>query len=237
LETFFNEYDQEHYQFYNVRYLVTPVDLTLPSFAKEIAVFGKFRLSEILTTGYFDLGTSNLLVKAKKEEVLNIQRLWFVSDLPFKKEFPTLWLNGKKPDLANSTEIELMETNLYRIDNKETSLFSLAYPLAPQPESLGKIIKEEVTGETYQTTLEINKECQNCLVVFKMTYHPNWQAKVDNQKTDKTMVFPSFMALKLTPGIHTVSFEYQPSSFKLPLLIFGLFFLVVSERLFKRLNH
>ena len=96
---------------------------------------------------------------------------------------------------------------------------------------LGKVDFPALSG----ANLEINKECQNCLVVFKMTYHPNWQATVDNQKVDKIMVFPSFMALKLNPGTHTVSFHYQPNFFKLPLLIGGVIFLFIARRLFKRL--
>jgi len=231
LETFFNEYRLEDYQLYNIRYLVTPLNFKLPEFAQEITISGPFKLSKIETSGYFDLGTSNLLVKSQKENILNMIHLWFTSDLVAKKEFPTLSLTNKVPNLPYTTKISLKGTNLYERDGKIYSLYSLAYPLAPnkgrssvggQGEVGGKIISEKITNEVYQINVEMDENCSNCLIVFKMSYHPNWEAKLDGQTTEKLMVFPSFMAVKVSPGPHSLSFEYQPNPLKFYLLILGI---------------
>jgi len=222
LETFFSEYRQDDYQLYNIRYLVTPTSFQLPSFAKEIETFGPFRLSAIETSGYFDLGTSNLLVKAQKENLLNFQRLWFSSDLPGKKEYPTLDLTNSPPPLTYNTQIKLIDTNLYERGKEVKTLYSLAYTLVPQPKTLGQVFAEKISNSLYQTSVKVDKDCLQCLVIFKMSDHPNWQVKLDGLETTKFMVAPSFMAVKVSPGRHQVEFFYQPSLIKLPLLLIGL---------------
>ena len=236
LESFFNDQRLDDYLLYNVKYLVTPPEINPPSFAKKIDAFGSFNLWQIETPGYFDIGTSNLLVKSDKEDFLNMEHLWLRSDLPLKKEFPTLLLKGKEPSLPYRTRITLKGTNLYEKEGKDFSLYSLAYVLNPQPEILGKIIAETIKDQLYQTTIEVDKDCQSCLVIFKMTYHPNWTAKVDGKTAEKIMVFPSFMAVKIEPGIHNVSFQYSPDRRKFPLLLIGtgLFCLIVYS--WKKIN-
>jgi len=67
-----------------------------------------------------------------------------------------------------------------------------------------------------------------------MTFHPNWEAKIDGNKTDKIMVFPSFMAIEADPGIHEISFEYQVDKRKLPLLFLGILSLIPVSFYFKK---
>lgn len=202
-EPFFSPEKLGNYLLYNVRYLVTPKDLPLPNFAKPLQTFGQLKLSQIQTSGYFDIGTSNLLVKTEKTNILNIIHLWLLSPLPEKKEFPTLLLTGKEP--------------------KDNFLPPpLSYPISFKTDSQSKILAEQVSKKNYGAQIEIGPNCQNCLVVFKMTYHPNWQVKLNNTPTEKIMVFPSFMAVKAPPGNNQISFEYRPSPRKLPLLLIGI---------------
>jgi len=202
-EPFFNYENPRDYDLWNVRYLVTPKDFPLPKFVKPIGSFGRFNLSEAKSEGYFTLGTSNISIKLQKTDILNIVHLWLLSDLPAKKEFPALVLDAKAP--------------------RQTFLPpALDYPLTQTLDSESKIIKEEIIGEKHQATVEVNPACQNCLLIFKMTYHPNWQVKINGQTAEKFMVFPSFMAVKIPPGRQQVSFEYQPDPRKLPLLLLGI---------------
>lgn len=238
LETFFNEYNPNHYQFYNVRYLVTPADFQLPEFARLIEIFGPYKLAEVKTSGYFDIITSNLLVESNKENLFNFTHLWFRSDLANKKEFPTLKLTNGTPDLPYTTKIKLVDNNLYQKEGLLSSLYSLSYPLAPQPAVLGTIEAENIVAETYRGKIQVNKDCQNCLIIFKMTYHPDWEAIIDGQIAEKIMVFPSFIAVKASQGTHEVSFRYQPSSTKMILLIVGLanllaVFVLLKKDIFK----
>lgn len=208
-EMFFDYTNTDSYQLFNVRYLVTPTDLELPKFAKQIADYGRFKLSQVETTGYFDIGTSNLLVSAQKTNVQNIIHLWMISGLPAKKEFPGLDLTNNQPT-----------------DSFLPSAFD--YPLKDRPPGLGKIVSESITGnQKFAAKIDVSQDCQNCLAIFKMTYHPNWEVKLDGQPVDKLMVFPSFLATQAKPGSHEVTFEYQPSPIKLPLIGLGLLSLLL----------
>ncbi|MDP3888548.1 MAG: YfhO family protein [bacterium] len=221
-EPFFDESRLSHFNLYNIRYLVTPPNQPPPNFAKKIDTFGQFNLSEIPTTGYFDIGTSNLLVTAKKENIANILHFWITSDLPDNKEYPTMVLDNNKPDLSYLTSIRMTDTSNYLKDNQSFSLFSLKYPLKPAPAVLGKLDGETINQGKYQSKVEMSENCENCFVIFKMTYHPNWQAKVDGKEVKTMMVFPSFLAVQVPSGTHQVSFEYKPSPIKAPLIVLGI---------------
>ncbi|MGB9911619.1 MAG: YfhO family protein [Microgenomates group bacterium] len=214
IELLFDENNPQHYRLFNVRWVVLPHDNPLPDFMKEKAVFGPFKVAEVESGGYFTLGTSQLKVKTNKENIFNFLHLWFWSDKPTQNEFPTLELNGEDP---------------------QPPVFnSLPYSHFSPPKNLGIIDEEKVEDEKYQAKFTVADSCQNCLLVFKMTYHPNWQVFLDGQKAEKIMVFPSFIALKVSPGAHQVVFYYQPYWLKIPLLIIGwlVFFFFVFKRKF-----
>lgn len=201
IELLFDENNPLHYRLFNVRWVVLPQDTPLPEFMKQKAIFGPFKVAEVETGGYFTLGTSQLSVKTNKENVFNFLHAWFWSDKPSQNEFPTLELGGKDPS--------------------PPVFSSLDYPFLPA-KNLGEIKEEKVENEVYQAKFEVNSSCQDCLLIFKMTYHPNWQVYLDGKKTQKKMVFPSFMAVKVDPGEHEIIFKYQPAKIKIALIVAGL---------------
>lgn len=233
-EQFFDEQRQSHYQLCNVRYLVTPSDYPVPDFAKEEARFGNYLLSRVGTSGYFDLGYSDLAVLSGKENILNIIHIWLVSKAVDQKRFPVLVLKGGSffPTSGGGflPQIQMVDEVNYEVLGKQGNLF--ANPVFGQGQSSkvklqGEILKEEIGFQKYEAEVEVDQSCQNCLVVFKMTGHPNWEVKVDGERSEKLMVFPSFMAVEIPAGNHRVSFEYRPHFLKLPLLILsGLGFFV-----------
>ena len=234
-EQFFNEQLPEHYNLYNIRYLISPLDYSIPSFAKEIAIYGNYKLSEVETTGYFDLGYSDLTILSSKENLFNITHSWIISPWVKQKQFPALILKGQSDA---GRQIKMIDEANYQALSQEFNLFanpvfSQEQPFKTNPQ--GKILQEEVNFQEYKASIEIDEACQDCLVVFKMTYHPNWQATIDNQPVQKIMVFPSFMAIKVNPGKHQISFKYQPSSVKPLLLVIAIFILIVFLYLKKRL--
>ena len=44
---------------------------------------------------------------------------------------------------------------------------------------------------------------------LKASYHPDWRAYVDGEEVTPFMVAPSYPAIALEPGEHTVRFEYR----------------------------
>ena len=217
-EQFFDEQRLEHYQLYNIRYLVTPVDSQLPNFAKETFRSGNYKLAEVATNGYFDLGYSDWSVLSTKENILNITHAWLVSDWVKQKQFPQLILGRHSKE---SYRLKMVDEITYEIDSQTVNLFNpplfpSQHPFKINPQ--GQILKETVDFQKYTVQVQVD---QKSLVVFKMTFHPQWQVKIDNQPSEKIMVFPNLMAVKIPTGEHQIIFEYRSSQLKFLLLITG----------------
>jgi hypothetical protein len=57
---------------------------------------------------------------------------------------------------------------------------------------------------------------------LKASYHPDWRAYVDGREVTPFMVAPSYPAITLEPGEHSVRFEYRTNAPRMPLLVFGI---------------
>ncbi len=60
------------------------------------------------------------------------------------------------------------------------------------------------------------------MLMLKSTYHPNWQAYVDDVEAKTVMLMPNYLGVKLAPGDHTVRMEYRPRPLRGILLVAGL---------------
>jgi hypothetical protein len=108
-----------------------------------------------------------------------------------------------------------------------TSLFSYfqKYAAEHEPIDCGEILEESSTRGVYKAT--VSSEQEDCYAVFKMTYHPEWKAYVDDIEQEKIMVSPAFMAVKIHSGVHTVRFAYTVASYRILLFFIGIGSMVV----------
>lgn len=90
-------------------------------------------------------------------------------------------------------------------------------------ENTAIISNEKVSKQTYSATIEVPTNCKQCMIMFKMSYHPNWQVKLDGKPTTKLAVFPFYLATSASPGTHNIEFTYQPNKLKVVLLAGELF--------------
>ncbi|MBM3283803.1 YfhO family protein [Candidatus Gottesmanbacteria bacterium] len=81
------------------------------------------------------------------------------------------------------------------------------------------ISNEKINRQTYSATVDVPADCKDCMIMFKMSYHPNWIAKIDGKTATKFAVFPYYLAVQAQPGIHSVEFSYSPNRLKVILLI------------------
>jgi hypothetical protein len=94
------------------------------------------------------------------------------------------------------------------------------------------------TGPTdYRATCD-----RPCLMVISETHHPGWRAIVDGREQKVLRVDHALRGLPLTPGTHTISFEFRPRSVSWglacsgsALLVLGALF-VVRARLNRRIG-
>ena len=202
----FDDSKQDQYDLFNVRYIVAPEDQELPEFAKPLQQFGRHHLYEVETTGYFDLVDTRMVFAGERTDFNPASLSWLDSELPGAKQYPVVLLDGSQ-DAVSPIPLAEASRAISEVQVSAASPF------------LGTIVSEDVGSDYFAAKVEVERAST---LLIKATYHPNWQATVDGQKADTSMLMPGFMGVRLTPGDHDVRVEYSPRRFRLVLLVLGL---------------
>jgi hypothetical protein len=231
----FNEYDKAQYNLFNVRYYLAQKGKDIPSFLKEIKKAGRFQLYGADTTGYFDLVESPIAMYADKNSVWNLMVQWQRSSMVSKKQYVTIFFDRKfhkgyqdymilkdrwefwrkTPSMIGSEDIQYPSGEPVNVFSMQDVLQSARYPQA----SPGTVISEDPGKNVFTGKVKAEKDC---LLLFKMTYHPGWHAYIDGKEKEKTILSPGLIGVNVNKGIHSVKFEYRAQWWKTPLLFMGL---------------
>jgi len=224
-EQFFDEENPKHYNLYNVGYLVLPIEKKPPKFAKLIIKKGKFSLYKIDSEGWFTLGKSSLEVITNKNDLVNIVHLWFYSPMFANKDYPVIALNNEKLTFVDRT-IKMSGQNGY--DNNKN--IWKENPLLVVQEKFEQTILNKVEkkiSQGYSISFQLKSKCDNCILILKQTFHPNWKILVNGENKVAFPVFPFYIGIPLNePSDYKIEAIYQPSILKIFLLFFTLFFFV-----------
>ncbi|MFL5800211.1 MAG: YfhO family protein, partial [Roseiflexaceae bacterium] len=207
----FDESRADEYNLFNVRYVVAPIDHPFPAFVKPIRDFGRHRLYQVDTTGYFDVVDSPFAFAGTKGDWYPPADAWLKGSLPQGKIHPSIFLSGagSQPSavqpLAQARAIIAQQV-------------SLPHPAA------GRVLAEAVEPDAYQAKVTVDRAS---MVMLKSTYHPNWRAWVDGVETRPVMLMPSFIGVPVAPGQHLVQLEYQPQPLRRYLLTLGMLILAI----------
>ncbi|OGK19094.1 hypothetical protein A2866_06645 [Candidatus Roizmanbacteria bacterium RIFCSPHIGHO2_01_FULL_39_8] len=240
-EQFFDENNQDFYNLYNVRYSILPDNIKPPEFAKLVEKQGKYNLFQIDTTGWFDSGNINVLVRSKKTNLLNITRLWFGNKLLKEKNYPVIDLRSdqsNKPThewIDKLWQIQMVDKNNFinLNDQKERSIW-IANPMEtsfmnlvkPSQEGMFEFKNEKASPNGYTIELRVKKDCQNCIVILKESFHPNWQIKLNSQSVMTFPVFPFYIGFTLhKQGEYSIEAIYQQNTLKKFLLLLEAIFI------------
>ena len=161
----FDDKRWEHYNLYNVRYVVAPEGLKLPNFARPIQKFGRHRLYQVETSGYFDLVGGDQTFAGDRSGFFQGVSSWLASDLSSVKQHPVVSIGGSGRIGGGAEPLPLAQSgNL--IKELEVSSGS------PR----GRMAGQEVGANVFATGVNVERES---LLILKVTYHPNWRATVD----------------------------------------------------------
>ena len=188
----------EHYNLFNVRYVIAPKEQSFPDFVQPLRQFGRHHLYRVETSGYFALVDSNTAFPLNKDDFLPTVASWLGSDSTKAKQHPVI-----------STDKTTFEINY-------------AKATIPLDQDRGFIIKEESGNNYYTANVAVNKEST---LLLKASYHPNWQVTIDGNDANALMVMPGFIGVRIPPGEHIVQFKYQPRRLRATLLILGILLL------------
>jgi len=192
---------------FNIRYVIAPPNLKLPDFYREIVSTSRYVLYQVDSGGYLQLG-----------QVTRVEKMGFSEDL---FDSNSNWMRSEDPAAARFIAY-FSSTNRSRLDL--ATLLNQS-PALETPDQLGLITDEVVTPDSLSARVTTNFPA---VLVFKVTYHPNWHVIVDGHEQPAFMVSPSLIGTSLTPGHHEVSAEYKSSSLKKVLMVVAAITLVAT---------
>ena len=184
VQPLFNDALQEQYNLFDIRYVVTPSGWSVPNFYKTLGDFGRHRLYQVETTGYFDLVGSDLAFAGAKSEFFPAASAWLKSGLVKAKQHPAVFLDNAPPDGALSDG--------RKVEPLSTAPQAFARISAVPGPARGRVISETVETGGYTADVEVLRDS---LLMLKATYHPNWHATVDGVETPTVMLMPSYVGV------------------------------------------
>jgi len=215
-DQFFNEYMLEHYNLYNVRYIIASNSIKPQEFYRLIDKFGKYYLYEVETAGWFEFGKTKSVVSGNKNNYINIVKYWLSYIWPKTKEYPRI-------AFKNTTDgINLINESSYKYLNKEYNLWQ-QQPFPITDLSIKDEVKKEeesVDFNNYKVKFKLNKDCRDCILILKNTYHPNWQIFINGKEAKGFPVFPFYIGVPVSEkGDYQVEVVYRPGGLKILLLV------------------
>ncbi|MBW2967225.1 hypothetical protein KY362_01940, partial [Candidatus Woesearchaeota archaeon] len=210
------------YDLFNVKYALVPSDREKPySFYNQEFVSGNYTLYSIPTAGFFDLVDSRTALvynsAMNTHYVRSVNAAWLNTHAMEMGDHITMFRQDQtfNPESYDMVIDERTDPLMY---DGWTAGFD-AHEIEALPDC-GTILNENRTLNEYVATVLTDRPC---LLLFKMSYHPAWQAKVNGAVKPVYAVSPSFMAVRLSEGLQAAEFEYlYDSTFK-----FWLIFLAV----------
>ncbi len=196
------------FNLYNVKYALVPSSMPpTSSFFTQVFVAGNYTLYSIPTTGYFDLVDSStaLVYEGRMTSgfVRGVNWAWLNTGLMENKDFISEFEDGEQFDAGDFSQIIYEDNNALSADELKQR-FKHASPAFA---ACGELVDEDRNLDYYAASFVANR---SCYLLFKMSYHPSWQAYVDGRESRVYALSPSFMGVKVSEGSHVAEFIYKP---------------------------
>lgn len=212
---------QHFYDYYNVRYALMPSD-TDPGqeFFNQEFVSGNYTLYSITTSGFFSLvDSSTALVyddSLNSGFVRDANRAWLGSHAMKGRDVMSMFHASEEFDAS------LFDRVVRESDSAHLSALEQVFddPFLHDRKSCGEVLYENRSLNQYVASVLTDR---SCYLLFKMSYDPGWKARINEVPAEVFAVSPSFMAVRVGPGISDVQFHYMPDlSLRYWLLVFGI---------------
>ena len=139
--------------------------------------------------GYFDLVDVAAAVATNRRNFYDVNDRWLASGWPSRRTHLLLdWIGSAPaggPRIAPDAPLPFLASG------------------APDP---GSVSGSSRAARDYRAECDVLRPAY---ALFKMTWHPNWQAYVDGRPQPSVMLSPGFSGVAVAPGHHTVEFRYQ----------------------------
>jgi hypothetical protein len=205
---------RDHFELFNVRYVLADHLRRLPSFVEPQPVAPGLISGVVATEGYFGVvGSAGFVhyAEGKGRELGAFNRAFIEGRWHRDGRFVRIGLREHDSPAAGE---RLLTTG---------STFEDVAPAgwrAPR----GRVLSSGGQGDRYQARVLLEDPG---IVLFRMTYHPNWQAELDGVAVDTIMLSPGYVGIPAPAGEHTVAMTYRPPRWTRLLMWAGLACLVL----------
>jgi len=215
LEPAFDPRRRDHYELFNVRHLLGDQPGRLPTFAVQEAIAPGLVAGHVATEAYFGVVRSVAFYRYERGGAADLKALAreFV-DSNWHGAGCFIRIGWRDGDAAAPGEVTLPS---------EASL-----PPVPQDGSQpprGTILSSSGSGDSYQARLRLDEPG---VILFRMSYHPNWRARLDGEPVETLMLSPGYIGVRAPAGEHELEMTYQPPRWTRALLWAGLAFLALA---------
>lgn len=92
----------------------------------------------------------------------------------------------------------------------------------------GRVVSEQIAANGFSAVVDV---AFDCVVLLKVTYHPNWQVTIDGRPVQPVMLMPSYLGVPVSVGVHNLHFEYRAPDWRIWLMLPGALILSALEAL------
>ncbi len=214
LEPAFNPMRRDHFELFNVRFVLADQLRRLPSFVEPRPVAPGLVSGVMQTDGYFGVVASAGFLhyaKGKGRELTAFNRAFIAGRWHADGRFVRI---GWREDDSPAAGEQWLTTG---------GSFDDAAPdgwRAPR----GQVLASQGRGDHYQARVRLEDAG---IVLFRMTYHPNWHAELDGMAVETMMLSPGYVGIRAPAGEHTVTMTYRPPRWTRVLMWAGIAFLAL----------
>ncbi len=226
VEQYFSEDKAKDYDLFGIRYVAAPPKQETQKFWKLMKVAPTWKLYEIEKVRYFTTGVRPAVVATDKRSYGNVVRLWIQSEAHVNGLYPELTFAKDYPRTTGLPNFKMLDEVTYKVPDGSTHNLFAEPPWYHNTTNTTNhqilpIIKSETntTDMIFTTKVDVPENCQECIVVLKQSFHPNWRATIDGKPATTFTVFPFYLAVQIPSGTHEVVFSYEPSRLKVVLLV------------------
>jgi hypothetical protein len=185
VEGYFDESNPAHYNLFNVRYLILPARRRPPVQATMIDHRGLHTLWTVPTSGYFQIIDTRGAITADRTNLATRVRPFLASSLLSKGIHPLLAFAGAPPASPTASP----DSNLVG------------------PPGRVEFQSDHLAYGSFSARVTANRPA---VVMLKSSYDPRWKVLVDGSERPKQIIAPSFVGTRISPGVHSVVFRYEP---------------------------
>jgi len=196
LEPFFDPWRRDHHELFNVRWRLADDPRRLPPFARPLSTETGLVAATVDTAGLF--GVVGIVGyfdwrDADKRALFDFNRAVIASDWHAGGQFVRIgWREG---DTAAGSEISLGV-------GTELPSGGIRGHVAPR----GTVLSVTGHGDRYSARVRLEDPGY---ILFRMSYHPNWQAVLDGKPVETIMLAPGYLGVRAAKGEHVLEMHYR----------------------------